>query len=327
MKFNLFRKPAKVHIPEMPVIVPVVPSVPKIVPPDTDYKFVEPNTDRFLVPNDVKDIHTLFDYLVNRTMNKGADAVESAIGEMDSFIKNNEDLLDLRHIPGLVCTDGFYMIEKGTSEDKFRFVMIKLNSWINATQSPITKREEGAAFFINKMTKEAEEYVSHMSPQEIEDLIFNHILIYKASLHTRTIQWFGKSTQQRFSVPYFDFNEPFLPPNLESYAIRFNDNMPLSDDIIRALFKEIDNARNAFKGKRLFAILNNNVYFVSDDLGGHFMFKKDSLDEVISVRNTAPVDRTYIHYIEELEKIEDDIKNSKTIPYISKNFKIKFIGL
>lgn len=321
MKFNFFRKPVKVHVPDMPVIVPVVPTVPKIVPPDTNYQFIEPNTDRFLVPKDVKDIHTLFNYLVNRTINKGTDAADAALGEMDSFIKNNEDLLDLRHIPGLVCTDGLYMIEKGTDEDEYKFLMIKLNSWKNASQSPIFNRDEGVAFIKNKLKKEAIEYIDSLSAEEVEQYIFDEILGYKLD--------YVVSDCCAWRWPTNTINRVGTPEYLESYAIRFNDDYNFADDVVAALNDEIDEARKMFRHKQLFAIINNHVYIVSSIGEGHIIYDVKHIEHLwdkIYWQHRYP----HPDHKEELDALkskEEAVLSSKEIPYISKEFKIKFIGL
>ena len=309
--------------------VPVAPAIPVVVPPDTSFEFVEPNTDRFLVPKDVKDIHTLFDYLVNRTLNKGKDAVDAAIGEMDSFIKDNEDLCDLRHIPGLICTDGLYLLEKGTSDDDYNFMMVRLNSWKHASQSPFFNGSKGMEFIKNKLKDEAMGYVSRLSAFEVEHLIFKEILSYDLDSESEMLtDNNGKPSVFWYHRPFSAIKSSFLPEYLDMYAIRYNDGFSFTEDIINALNDEIDAARDAFRGKKLFAILNNHVYYVSESQDGHFMFKDDTMEDRWNNRNLGTYWACdYMQELSDLKKMKNEVLSFKGIPYISDAFKIKFIGL
>ena len=326
--FNIFKKSRPVKPVASAPVVPVAPVVPKIAPPDTGFRFVEPNTDRFLVPNDVTDIHSLFNYLVNRTINKDKAATEAALGEMDSFIRNNEDLYDLRHIPGLICTDGCYMIERGTDEDEYKFLMIKLNSWIHAAQSPFFNSSRGLEFIKRKLKKEAIEFVGSMSPSEVEDFLFNNILHYdfQQAINSR-IDYEGKKRSWVYHPMFMVADSDFIPEHLESYAIRMNDGFSFANSVALALFDEIDTARDMFRGKRLFAVINNNVYTVPDFRDGHMIFNEHSFDEAKS-RIGGILDDTEVKFeLEVLDKWKNAVMNATVIPYISDAFKIKFIGL
>lgn len=109
---------------------PVVPVVPEIVPEEeidlTKWTKVIPSMP-VTNKSEVVDLVTAFNYLIWRTSGSSRfDNRKSAVGELESFIAG--ETIDLRHIEGLVCTDGVYLIQYGLPSEGVTFTCIRLST-------------------------------------------------------------------------------------------------------------------------------------------------------------------------------------------------------
>ena len=247
---NLFKKQQIKTVD--PIVIPTVESLdPK------RWWSVEPSRPKVNLPKDIHDVKSAFDWLVWRTdsLSYATDKRSMAIDEIDSFIKN--ETIDLRHIPGMVCTDCVYLIQYSVEGDRHPFTCVRLNN-LNAIDPTFTVvRKEKIKTFLKKA---AIAYFKEKDSGDPGSFIANEIkLVDEAHIHTTA-----------WNVSIYKVENGLAQDNYEddqAYAVRLQVGISLADSLRSLIMDEINNAKLLFKDN---VVANRgDEWFLVNDIDEH----------------------------------------------------------
>ena len=306
--FKNEKKPVHDPVPTKPVPAPVVRD-------PNDWYAINPVSPKHTYKEDIHSVVDAFNYLCWRTKGMGADVRKWAVDEIDNFIKN--ETIDLRHLPGLVCTDCVHLIQYGTASDKTPFVCIRLNSLNAIDPSFVEIRKDEIRKFLKKS---ALEFMAQMDKGNAGSYVLDNqkINVYRILTHGH----FCRRIDPR-SVMYLT--------NVEkdpAYAVRKEANISLIDSISEAIADDINNARRIFTHKDTIIAKHGNEMFIVW-WNGSLISKRmvDEFDEDNRIHQcNMQCDKMVMEKIGIAEEMKRDLDRSG-ISYVSSTFGLEFYGI
>ena len=266
----------------------------------TSPQIIKPNIGRVVMPKDIRNIHDLFDYLIMRSSERSLEDSHDVVNEVASIIE--EKMLDLRSLPGFVCTDGVYAIQDGVEEDGPRFIMIRMNDY---------------ACFQNKefVVDHAEEFKKLLDAKAVAYLNGLSDVARIRLLNEHTFTYDFRSVKACFGTAWIDMiqtNEHYTPIDDESYSVRKQFGYSLVDSIFSLLKKEFDECRSMFGNEILVFNVGNKKYWIDEH--DAIMGANNVIDE-----HAKPFYGTFMVYNQMplARKILDSVPNASELTYLS----------
>ena len=312
--FNLLKKkPEKIVLPAP---VPAAPVPAPAVRDPNEWANVEPTSPKFIKKEDIHDIIDAFNYISWRTSKAGADVRSVAVDELDDFIKN--ETIDLRHLPGLVCTDCVHLIQYGTKSDKTPFVCIRLNS-LNAIDPSFTEiRKDEIRKFLKKA---AIKFTQKKDDGRVGSYVLDHQFV--------NVGYFlghGYFAQLFDPISSFCFNGIEDDP---AYAVRKETKITLIDSIKDAIKDEANKAKSIFRHKDTIVAKHGSDWFVLWE-GEHLISQKMVDEFVAKERDQRGHRMCCLEFMNKLKFVQENIERlnrGDEVSYVADVFGLEFFGI